>query len=167
MIIYSIDQIDNSFFLGASSTSAFMGSPQLQLNPAVWNGGQHHSLMYRQHMTRTQHSEYPWPHHAHTLPYQPDMAMQNTQTEYMNDQSMQNSIPQHNAENMNALTDTMVNLRFEGTAGLSQNSVPNIPNENVRLTPPAGMGGIGLGDSVWDRQEGEARTTPLTTLFKL
>jgi hypothetical protein len=73
----------------------------------------------------------------------------------------------HDVETINALTGSMSALRFEGTAGLSQNDVYDTTTENTGAKIAAsGRGGIVISDAVWDRQE-VPWDTPLADSYKL
>lgn len=136
------------------------------MNPPAWNGSQHHSLMYRQHPNRTQQPEYPWLPHPLSHSFQPDTFLSTAQAEYMSDQQLYNNST-HDDEIMSPLTDAIASLRFEGTAGLPSNHVQDGPNDNAstKLAPP-GIGGIVLGNPMWERQEG-SWNTQLKSSFKL
>ncbi|KAJ2958419.1 hypothetical protein NQZ79_g5978 [Umbelopsis isabellina] len=148
--------------------SSFTEGAPWSPNSAAWDQ-RHLNGLYRQPANRSQPLQYPWQTYPHQQPfgYPSYMALPTSQPEYLSEPHIPNNLSD-NVQNVDAVAMEMANLRFESTAGLSQDNMDNIPVDdlNVDLTPPAGMGGIGLNDPMWERQEGNWAPS-LTSSFKL
>ncbi|KAG2171365.1 hypothetical protein INT43_009026 [Umbelopsis isabellina] len=149
--------------------SSFTENVPWSPNSAAWNQGHHLDGPYRPFANRPQPLQYPWQTYPHQqqFGYPSHMALPTSQPEYLSEPHIPNNL-RDNVQNVDAVAMEMANLRFESTAGLSQNNMDNIPVDdlNIDLTPPAGMGGIGLNDPMWERQEGNWAPS-LTSSFKL